>query len=98
MTMHYQWVVRHDYLPRVCDPAVLDDVWAHGRKIFEPTAAPTDLPTMPVEFSVAAYRMGHSMIRDAYNWNAIFNDGGGSLGLLFTFSAPAASWAATSAW
>lgn len=85
-TLHYQWVVRHDYLPRVCDPAVLDDVWTHGRKIFEPGASADAVPTMPVEFSVAAFRMGHSMIRDAYNWNAIFSDGAGSLDLLFFFS------------
>ncbi len=41
---------------------------------------------MPVELSVAAYRLGHSMIRAAYNWNRRFDDGGGSLDLLFTFS------------
>jgi hypothetical protein len=42
---------------------------------------------MPIEFSVAAFRLGHSMIRRAYNWNKIFDDGFGSLELLFTFSA-----------
>ncbi len=86
VTLHYQWVVRHDYLPRICDPAVLDDVWTHGRKVLEPTASPMSAPTMPVEFSVAAFRMGHSMIREAYNWNAVFPDGAGSLDLLFFFS------------
>jgi hypothetical protein len=40
---------------------------------------------MPIEFSVAAYRLGHSMIRKAYNWNKIFDDGAGTLDLLFTF-------------
>ena len=47
---------------------------------------PTDIPTMPIEFSVAAYRLGHSMVRDGYNWNKIFDDGSGTLELLFTFS------------
>jgi hypothetical protein len=42
---------------------------------------------MPIEFSVAAYRLGHSMIRRQYNWNKIFDFGSGSLDLLFTFSA-----------
>jgi hypothetical protein len=42
---------------------------------------------MPLEFSIAAFRVGHSMIRQAYNWNAIFDDGSADLGLLFTFSA-----------
>jgi hypothetical protein len=83
---HYQWMIRHDYLPRICDQAVLDDVFANGRKVFETTAAPTDVPTMPVEFSVAAFRLGHSMIRRAYSWNARFPSGQGSLDLLFTFS------------
>jgi hypothetical protein len=41
---------------------------------------------MPVEFSVAAFRLGHSMIRRTYNWNRIFDDGAGSLDLLFVFS------------
>ncbi len=41
---------------------------------------------MPIEFSVAAYRLGHSMVRAAYNWNKIFDDGGGTLELLFEFS------------
>jgi len=48
---------------------------------------PTDVPTMPIEFSVAAYRLGHSMVRGSYNWNKIFDDGFGTLDLLFTFSA-----------
>jgi nucleoid-associated protein YgaU len=39
---------------------------------------------MPLEFSVAAYRLGHSMIRDNYSWNRNFEPA--SLGLLFFFS------------
>ncbi|HZB75582.1 MAG TPA: heme peroxidase family protein [Solirubrobacteraceae bacterium] len=83
---HYQWMVRHDYLPRICDPAVLDDVFANGRKFFEVNANPADVPTMPVEFSVAAFRLGHSMIRSRYSWNLAFDNGGGTLPLLFDFS------------
>jgi hypothetical protein len=45
------------------------------------------VPTMPIEFSIAAFRLGHAMIRREYNWNAIFDFGAGSLDLLFTFSA-----------
>jgi hypothetical protein len=44
---------------------------------------------MPIEFSVAAFRLGHSMIRASYEWNARFDsDSGipGSLDLLFEFS------------
>jgi Animal haem peroxidase len=83
---HYQWMLRHDYLPRICAPGVVNDVFNNGRKAFEVGAAPTDVPTMPIEFSVAAFRIGHSMIRRAYNWNARFPGGQGTLDFLFLFS------------
>jgi hypothetical protein len=44
------------------------------------------MPAMPVEFSVGAFRLGHSMVRPAYDWNAEFDNGGGTLDLLFGFS------------
>jgi hypothetical protein len=83
---HHQWMVRTDYLPRVVKPQLVDRVFTEGRKVFEVSPVPGDSPTMPVEFSVAAFRLGHSMIRTAYDWNHVFDDGGGSLDLLFTFS------------
>lgn len=87
VTKHYQWMLRTDYLPRICAAGVVSNVFSAGRKAFEVGAAPTDVPTMPIEFSVAAFRLGHSMIRRAYNWNRIFDDGFGSLDLLFEFTA-----------
>ena len=84
---HYQWMLRTDYLPRIVAPAVVNNVFNQGRKAFEVGVPPIDVPTMPIEFSVAAFRLGHSMIRAAYNWNRIFDDGFGSLELLFAFSA-----------
>ena len=86
VTRHYQWMLRTDFLPRICAPQVVNNVFANGRKAFEAGVPPTDVPTMPIEFSVAAYRLGHSMIRRAYNWNKIFDDGFGSLELLFEFT------------
>ena len=86
VTLHYQWLIRHDYLPRIVHADVLDHVFTHGRKLVEPAALPTDVPTMPVEFSVAAFRLGHSMIRPAYDWNRRFPDGAGSLDYMFEFS------------
>lgn len=85
--LHYQWMLRTDYLPRIADKAVVEDVFRNGRKAFEPAASPLSMPTMPIEFSVAAFRLGHSMVRAAYDWNARFPAGSGSLDLLFTFSA-----------
>jgi len=86
VTKHYQWMLRTDYLPRICAAGVVNDVFTNGRKAFEVGAVPTDVPTMPIEFSVAAFRLGHSMIRAAYDWNRVFFDGFGSLDLLFEFS------------
>jgi len=111
VTKHYQWMLRHDFLPRIVDPAILDDVFTNGRRFFELPAPyepspglygtehghrvgryvqPGDMPTMPVEFSVAAYRLGHSMVRGAYQWNRVFNSNGpggiATLGLLFRFT------------
>jgi Animal haem peroxidase len=91
VTQHYQWMVRHDYLPRICDAAVVDDVFTHGRKLFEVGVSPTAVPTMPIEFSVAAFRLGHSMVRGAYNWNRVFDQGAGTLDLLFNFSGTSGS-------
>ena len=86
---HYQWMIRHDFLPRICEERVLRDVFNNGRKVLERNADPTDVPTMPIEFSVAAFRLGHSMIRRAYDWNSHFPDGQGTLSFLFTFSGTA---------
>jgi len=86
---HYQWMIRTDFLPRICAAAVVNDVFTNGRKAFEVNVTPTDVPTMPIEFSIAAYRLGHSMARAAYQWNKNFNDDTdvpGTLELLFQFS------------
>jgi heme peroxidase len=91
---HYQWMLRTDFLPRVVDPAIVTDVFAHGRRFFEATGRghgrSGQPPTMPIEFSVAAYRLGHSMVRGAYQWNRVFNTTGpaglATLLQLFTFT------------
>ena len=68
-------MLRTDFLPRICAASVVNDVFSNGRKAFEVGVAADDVPTMPIEFSVAAFRLGHSMVRPAYNWNQIFDDG-----------------------
>ena len=95
---HYQWLLKTDFLPRIVDQSIVDDVFTNGRRFFELPAGDGngngryghqksgDRPTMPIEFSVAAYRLGHSMVRAAYDWNRIFSGRGGSLRFLFIFS------------
>ena len=84
VTKHYQWMLRTDYLPKICEPAVVNDVFSNGRKAFEAGADPMTTPTMPIEFSIAAFRLGHAMIRADYSWNVNFPDA--TLGDLFEFS------------
>jgi hypothetical protein len=68
---HYQWVVLHDFLPRIVTGSVMDALKANGR--FEEDKLKffhwKNRPFMPVEFSAAAYRLGHSMIRPGYRLN-----------------------------
>lgn len=68
---HYQWIILKDFLPRIIKNSVLNDVLAEGNKFYFPKP---DKPYMPLEFSVAAFRAGHSMIRSVYNWNRVFNE------------------------
>jgi hypothetical protein len=84
VTKHYQWMIRTDYLTRICAPSIVTNVFSQGRKAFEVGALPTSMPTMPVEFSVAAFRLGHAMIRADYKWNKNFP--AATLGDLFDFS------------
>jgi hypothetical protein len=90
VTKHYQWMLRSDYLPRICASGVVNDVFTNGRKAFEVGVPATQVPTMPIEFSVACFRLGHSMVRAVYQWNKVFDDASGSPGALeylFEFSA-----------
>ncbi len=68
---HYQWVVLHDFLPKIVSAKVLDALKTHGK--FDAHKLEffhwKNEPFMPVEFSVAAYRLGHSMIRPGYRLN-----------------------------
>lgn len=74
---HYQWAVLHDFLPTIAGEDVVDAVLPHLKSKKPITADKPNLnffhwhkePFMPVEFSVAAYRFGHSMIRPIYRLN-----------------------------
>ncbi len=62
---HYQWLVLHEFLPTTVGQPMVDDVLTTGPRFFTWRHD----PFIPVEFSVAAYRFGHSQIRPSYRAN-----------------------------
>jgi hypothetical protein len=85
VTWHYQWLVLHDFLERITFKGIAAQVLERGRRFYRFKRT----PFMPVEFSAAAYRLGHSMVREVYSHNRIFTPGGlapATLQLLFRFT------------
>ena len=76
---HYQWLILHEFLPKTIGQPLVDDIVDHGRKFYKWRNA----PYIPVEFSVAAYRFGHSQVRPSYRVNFGPNDPGQVFGLFF---------------
>ena len=78
LTRLYQWIVWNDFVRRIA----IDEVYecalqleekCGGRKVWELGLKDVyrwkHQPYMPVEFSGAAYRFGHSMVRNSYQTN-----------------------------
>ena len=71
---HYQWVVVEDYLRGLVGSDVVDEVLVKddatgGRRAELSFFRWKTQPFMPVEFSAAAFRFGHSQIRANYQMN-----------------------------
>jgi hypothetical protein len=96
---HYQWAVFTDFLPTIADPTIVSKVIpsldiaqaAPDLRFYNPCTM-----AMPVEFSVAAYRFGHSMVRAVYRINdaqvgrfEVFNDAFDPATSLVGFQPPA---------
>ena len=63
---HYQWLLVNEHLPQIVGQALVDDILAHGNRLYSP---PPGQAFMPIEFGAAAYRFGHSMVRPSYRAN-----------------------------
>lgn len=80
---HYQYVVLNDFLPRICGKALIDEILPHRLQSATTAEKKPKLqffhwknsPFMPLEFSVAAYRFGHSMVRPIYRLNTELKGG-----------------------
>jgi hypothetical protein len=62
LTWHYQYVVLHDYLPETIGQERAARLLERGPRYFCPEGA----VAIPLEFADAAYRFGHSQMRDRY--------------------------------
>ena len=74
MRWHYQWIVAHDFLERIVGRETAQSVLVPGRdgegaSVQRRFYRWQQEPFMPVEFSGAAYRFGHSMVRNTYRLN-----------------------------
>jgi hypothetical protein len=67
VTWHYQWVVVHDFLPRLVGRPLVSEVLRDGGRWYAPALGQAFLP---LEFADAAYRYGHGQIRHAYRLRA----------------------------
>lgn len=68
VTWHYQWMVLHDFVERLTEDGIIATILENGRKFYRFK----EVPYMPIEFSAAAYRLGHSMVREQYSHNRFF--------------------------
>lgn len=63
---HYQWLLVNEHLPQIVGADLVADVLKRGNRFYRPSAREA---FMPIEFSAAAYRFGHSMVRPSYRAN-----------------------------
>ena len=65
---HYQWIIRNEFLRWFVLPGVLEDVEKHGPRLFKARAGDGSV-SLPIEFTQAAFRFGHSMVQRRYEIN-----------------------------
>jgi hypothetical protein len=65
VTWYYHKMICEDFLPRIIGQNMLDALLLPNGSVFFPIG----MTHMPIEFSVAAYRYGHSQVRETYRFN-----------------------------
>jgi hypothetical protein len=91
VTWHYQWIILHEFLPVTIGQDRVDQILTGGLKFFNPELPSNHVRTrdghiaalLPIEFTVGAYRFGHSQIRPSYRLN--FGPTGGEPFFAFLF-------------
>ena len=71
---HYQWVIVNDYLPRLVGAKLVGSILEEGPRFYRPDSA----PLIPLEFADAAFRYGHSQVRDSFELNSGSREPAGS--------------------
>lgn len=86
---HFQWIIVHDFLRVLVGADVVTSILGGDRarpamngRLYKPKNP--HRPMMPIEYAVAAFRFGHSMVRPAYlmsarNFAPIFGTAGSDL-------------------
>jgi hypothetical protein len=69
VTHHYQWCILHDYLPHLLSSGVVEKVLAQVPRL-------SHAHEVPMEFTTAAFRFGHSMVSQDYDFNDNFGEQG----------------------
>ncbi|KAJ3269098.1 hypothetical protein HDV01_001871 [Terramyces sp. JEL0728] len=78
VTWHYQYIIIHEFLPITVGQSVVTDIMKNGLKYYDPRTNPSFrkdigngkmIASLPIEFSSAAYRFGHSQVRPSYTVN-----------------------------
>jgi hypothetical protein len=62
LAWHYQWVIANEFLPGLIGPELSAELRSAGPRYYTPDGR----PFIPVEFADAAYRYGHSQVRQLY--------------------------------
>lgn len=85
----YRAIIERDYLCRLLDPDVYTRYAARPREHFRPELFGAGGFRIPLEFSMAAFRFGHAMVRGDYDFNATHAEGGDNVALLVNVLAAA---------